>query len=80
METKTQEVMRHRVSRIGSHRSAHRRPIEPPTRTLPVTRCPEPTIQHDSPLPHALWIVGSWIVALVAGVALGVGLAHHLAG
>lgn len=78
METQTQEVMRHRVSRIGSHRTAHRRPVEQVTAALPATRpCPEPEVVRESPLPHAAWIVGVVLLAAVAGVMLGVGIAQH---
>lgn len=83
MDTMTQEVMRHRISRIGSHRRAHRRPIEAETLSFPAPRpvvvrpAPEVRIIRVSPLPHALWIVGGWLLAGVAGVMLGVGIAQH---
>lgn len=80
MDTITREVMRHRVSRIGSHRAVHRRPVEPATRPIekPHT-CPTPEVRivRESPLPHAVWIVGGWLLAAVAGVMLGVGIAQH---
>lgn len=84
MDTMTQEVMRHRISRIGSHRRAHRRPIEAETLSFPAPRpvvvqpVPEVRIIRVSPLPHALWIVGVFAITLAAGVALGVALAGRL--
>jgi hypothetical protein len=83
METLTQEVMRHRISRIGSHRRAHRRPVTPPTETLQVVEIkpcePEVRVQIvlERVLPHAAWIVGGWLLSAVAGVMLGVGIAQH---
>jgi hypothetical protein len=79
METQT-EVMRHRVRRIGTDRRTHLRPVERPTVTIERTPCPEPEIRYESPAPHAGWIIGGWLLALVAGVALGVGLAHVIGG
>lgn len=78
METHTQEVMRHRVRRIGTDRRAHRRAVTPPTQLIPT--CPPPEVRYESPLPHAGWIVGLVLLTLGAGIALGVGLAHHLGG
>lgn len=92
METQT-EVMRRRVHRIGSHRNrtAHRRPAgaaaASPSRTTtgPVaagataaqpTPC-TPEVRYESPVPHAAWIVGVVLLALVAGVMLGVGISNH---
>jgi hypothetical protein len=90
METPT-EVMRRRVHRIGrQYRPGdHRRPVQPrPAASLvapastpePVRASGAPEVRYESPLPHAAWITGGWLLALVAGLALGVGLAHHLAG
>jgi hypothetical protein len=83
METLTREVMRQRIGRIGTHRPAHRRPVTPPTEKLQVVeikpREPEVQVQlvRERVLPHAAWIVGGWLLAAVAGVMLGVGIAQH---
>lgn len=89
MDTQT-EVMRQTVRRIGGHRhrTAHRRPIETRTPPPPATagsggdRTPTaspcaPEVRYESPLPHAGWIIGVVLLALVAGVMLGLGVANH---
>jgi hypothetical protein len=86
METQT-EVMRKRVHRIGrGYHSAHRRTVQPRTVAFPVTVASTPPaapasgapeVRYESPAPHALVIVGGWVLALAAGVMLGVQLAQH---
>lgn len=66
------------VRRIKPVHHAHRRPVpshraapcEPEVRT--VTR-----IVRESAAPHALLHVGGWLVALAAGVMLGIGLSNY---
>jgi hypothetical protein len=33
-------------------------------------------VRYESPLPHAAWIVGGFLLTLAAGVMLGVGVAN----
>ncbi len=85
METMT-DTMRHRVRRIHSpHR--HRRPVPAatpsPSSTARTTagataepRTPATEVRYESPLPHAAWIVGGFLLTLAAGVMLGVGVAN----
>ena len=90
METQT-AVMRRRVHRIGrGYRSAHRRPVPADTRSRAITGAspagvsaappspPTVEVRYESPVPHAAWIIGGWLLTLAAGVALGVGVATVL--
>lgn len=87
MDTQT-EVMRRRVHRIGrQYRPGdHRRPVQSRAAATPATPASIPgpvtvsgasEIRYESPLPHAGWIAGVWLLALAAGVMLGIQLAHH---
>lgn len=81
METQT-AVMRRRVHRIGrGYRSAHRRPVGAAVQSTPAAATPcTVEVRYESPVPHAAWIIGGWLLTLAAGVALGVGAAIHALG